>query len=245
MRKVMEYGLERIFYLENIAGNVRVTEKMFPRLFRYGRWGSQILAIDEPEIYVAQNPIPNAWTYGDTRPFVVLTSGLLDLLDEEERFYVVGHELGHIKCSHALYTLVADNIATIISAIGQATLGVGSILGMGLELALFDWRRKAELSADRAGLLCVQSEEVAMRVFMKLAGGTQKLSKEMDLDEFLRQIRAYEMTNEALDKAYKVFITAFRSHPFPILRAAHLDRWITTGAYGDLLLRGSKPLGGG
>lgn len=229
-RKMMEYGLERIFYLENTADNVRVTEAMFPRLLRYLRWGCKILGVDEPEMYVTMDPVPNAYTYGHTRPFIVLTSGLIDLLDEQERLFVIGHELGHIKCGHVLYTVLAENIRAVIDIIGRATLGVGSLLGTGLALPLLDWYRKAELSADRAALLCVQDKEVAIRTFMKLAGGSQALFDEMDSGEFLEQIRAYEDADDStLNKAYKIWLTAFRTHPFPIMRANHLDRWITSG----------------
>lgn len=232
MAKVMEYGLERILYLQNIADNIRVTERMFPRLQRYLRWGCSILGVEEPEMYVSLDPTPNAYTYGHTRPFVVLTSGLIEVLGEEEQFFAVAHELGHIKCSHALYTSVAANITTLVQIFSQATLGLGGLLGKGIELPLYDWMRKSHLSADRAALLCVQDREVAFRTFMKLAGGAPKLYDEMDRDEFLRQIRAYEEADEStLNKVYKFLITAMRTHPFPILRAKHLDDWVTTGDY--------------
>jgi Zn-dependent protease with chaperone function len=230
-RKMMEYGLERIFYLENTADNVRVTDKMFPRLHRYLQWSCKILGIDsEPEMYVSMEPVPNAYTYGHTRPFIVLTSGLVDMLEEQERLFVIGHELGHIKLGHVLYTVLAENIRVVIDLIGRVTLGVGSLLGTGLALPLLDWYRKAELSADRAALLCVQDKQVAFRTFMKLAGGSAALAAEMQIDEFMRQIRAYEDADEStLNRAYKVWITAFRTHPFPIMRANHLDQWIESG----------------
>ncbi len=229
-RKMMEYGLEKIFYLENTADNVRVTAKMFPRLHRYLQWGCKILGVQEPEMYVNMDPQPNAYTYGHTRPFIVLTSGLVDLLDEQERLFVIGHELGHIKFGHVLYTVLAENIRVVIDIVGRATLGVGSLLGTGLALPLLDWYRKAELSADRAALLCTQDQDVAMRTFMKLAGGSTAMYQDMDPDEFMRQIRHYEDADDStLNKVYKVWITAFRTHPFPIMRAKHLDEWITSG----------------
>lgn len=230
--KVMEYSFERVFYLQNVADNVRVTQKMFPRLYRYLRWGCDILGVEEPELYVTVDPIPNAYTYGHTRPFIVLTSGLIDMLNEEERFFVICHELGHIKCEHVLYTVVAENISTLINALGQATLGIGALLGTGLALPLYDWYRKAELSADRAALLAVQDKDIALQTFMKLAGGASQLYKEMDKEEFMRQIRAYEDADESnLNKAYKILITAFRTHPFPIMRAKHLDAWVNEGGF--------------
>lgn len=230
-RKVMEYGFERVYYLENTADNVRVTENMFPRLHRYLQYGCKILGVEEPEMYVTMDPEPRAYTYGHSRPFIVLSSGLIDMLDEQERFFVIGHELGHIRYGHVLYTVLAENLATILELIGKATLGIGSLIGFGLALPLFDWYRKTHLSCDRAGVLCVQDAKVPFRVLMKLAGGSEKLYDEMDETEFMRQIRAYEEADEStLNKAYKVMLTAFRPHPFPIMRAKHLDTWLQEDA---------------
>jgi Zn-dependent protease with chaperone function len=232
--KVMEHGFERIYYLQNIADNVRVTPRMFPRLHRALGWGCKILDLPEPELYVTLDPTPNAYTYGHTRPFIVLTSGLIDMLDDEERFFVVAHELGHIKAQHVLYTVLARNIAALVEMVGRATLGIGSLLGQGLVLALRNWYRQSELTADRAGLLCVQDIEPCIRVFMKLAGGAYRLYSEMDQREFMRQIRAYNDADaSALDRTYKTLITAWRTHPFPILRAKELDAWHGEG-YRDI-----------
>jgi len=228
--KIMEYGLERVLYLQNIAGSVRVTPRMFGRLHRSLQWGCKVLDIEEPELYVTLNPGPNAFTYGHTRPFVVLTSGLVDMLNDEERFFVLAHELGHIKAQHVLYSTLAGNIAVVMSLIGQMTFGIGKLIGFGLELALYEWYRRSELTADRAALLCVQDLDPCLTTFMKLAGGASRLYAEMDQSEFVRQIRSYEEADAStLNQVYKVLITLFRDHPFPILRAKELDAWHATG----------------
>ena len=64
---------------------------MFGRLHRSLGWSCQILDLEEPELYVTLDPLPNAYTYGHTRPFIVLTSGLVDMLDDEETFFVIAH----------------------------------------------------------------------------------------------------------------------------------------------------------
>jgi len=88
--KVLEYGLEKLYYLENIADNVRVTTRMLPRLHKYLGWGCKILDLDEPELYVTLDPVPNAYTFGHKKPFIVLTSALVDLLGDEELLFVIG-----------------------------------------------------------------------------------------------------------------------------------------------------------
>ena len=241
--KVMEHGLEKMYYLENIADNVRVTPRMLPRLHRYLGWGCRILDLDEPELYVTMNPTPNSYTFGHKKPFIVLTSGLVELLGDEELMVIIGHELGHIKAGHVLYTMLATNIASIISAIGQATLGLGSLLGQGLVVALHDWYRKSELTADRAGLLCVQDFGPCVNALMKMAGGGGRLWAEMDREEFLHQIDDYEEADRStLNRAYKMWLTAWRTHPFPILRAKELRNWYVRG-YDDLVTPRALPPG--
>jgi Zn-dependent protease with chaperone function len=241
MSKILEYGLERLYYVDNVASNLRVTPAMFGRLQRSLTWACKILDVAEPEMYVALNPVPNAFTYGHTKPFITVTSGLIDLMSDEELFFVIGHEVGHIKAGHVLYGTIARNIAAVMELVGQATLGIGALLGQGLVYALLEWYRCAELTCDRAALLCVQDLDSAQGTFMKLAGGNTRLAAEMDRGEFLRQIRAYEdVDRSALNKAYKILLTAPRTHPFAIQRAKELDVWHSDGY--DAILRRYAPL---
>jgi Zn-dependent protease with chaperone function len=219
-------ALRKVPGVDNVASNLRVTPAMFGRLHRSLTWACKILDVPEPELYVTLDPVPNAFTYGHTRPFITLTSGLIDVMSDEELFFIIGHEVGHIKADHVLYGTIARNIAAVIELLGQATLGIGALLGQGLIYALLEWFRCAELTADRAALLCVQDLMPAQDTFMKLAGGTTRLAGEMDRGEFLRQIRAYEdVDRSALNKAYRILLTAGRSHPFAIQRAKELDLW--------------------
>jgi Zn-dependent protease with chaperone function len=242
MAKILEYGLERLFYVENVASNLRVTPKMFPRMHRSLTWACKILDVPEPEMYVETNPIPNAFTYGHTKPFITVTSGMIDITSDEELFFVIGHEVGHIKAGHVLYGTMAKNIAAVVELIGSVTFGFGTLLGAGLVIALYEWYRCAELTADRAALLCVQDIEPARDTFMKMAGGTSRLASEMDREEFLRQVREYEEVDRSdLNKAYKILLTLFRTHPFAMQRAKELDLWFDDGYAALLERRSARP----
>ena len=237
LAKLLEYGLERLYYVDNVASNLRVTPAMFGRLHKSLVWTCKILDVPEPEMYVTMDPIPNAWTFGHTKPFVTVTTGLIELLSDEELFFVIGHEVGHIKAGHVLYGTMARNIAAVVQLLGQLTLGIGALLGQGLVLALYEWYRAAELTSDRAALMCVQDLEPARSTFMKLAGGSTRLAAEMDPAEFLRQVEDYEdVDRSTLDKAYKILLTAQRTHPFAMQRAKELERWFH-GGYAELVAR--------
>ncbi len=59
---------------------------------------------------------PNAYTYGDTKPFIVITSGLFETFPDELIPTVIAHECGHILCHHTLYTTMGSAILNGASA---------------------------------------------------------------------------------------------------------------------------------
>ena len=190
---------------------------------------------DRPELYVAQSPKVNAYAIGFEHPFIVVNSEALELLDDDdERRFLLAHELGHIMSGHMTYR----TIALVLLAIGTGSLPfpIGVAL-LPFQLALLEWHRKSELSTDRAGLLAVQDHIVAQRSFMKLAGGPA-YGDVTSVDEFMRQAVAYETGGDGWDRILKLVNTAFREHPFNTVRAGELERWRTGGAY-DLILAGT------
>ncbi|MGQ9897159.1 MAG: M48 family metallopeptidase [Acidobacteriota bacterium] len=236
VRKLNEYGWERWFRVTNTADNVRVTPRQCKRIHDLLREACAILTVPEPELYLDQNPILNAYTFGTERPFIVLQSGLVDFLSEDELLGVIAHELGHIKCGHVLYKMMANFLSLIIERIGEATFGLGSLVGTGLLLALYEWDRKAELSCDRAGLLVVQDIDTYLTLLLKLAGGSRAVFDQLNIDEFLRQADTYEeLDRDLLSRVYKFLQVYRRNHAFPAVRAREIKQWAETGAYASLL----------
>ena len=181
---------------------------------------------DQPELYVTQTPMVNAGAVGFEHPFIVLNSGAVSLLDDDELRVLIGHELGHVISGHALYR----TITILLLELGFQNLPfLAGIALLPIKLALLEWYRKSELSADRAGLLASQDREASLRVFLKLAGGGNM--EQMNLPAFLEQAKAYEQSGGPLDAIYKILNTLGASHPFNTLRAAELERWIEAGHY--------------
>jgi Zn-dependent protease with chaperone function len=185
---------------------------------------------DRPELFVSQTPFVNAGAYGMDRPFIVINSGAMKLLDDDEMRTLLGHELGHVMSGHALY----HTILVLIVYVGANLLPfLAGIILAPIQFALLEWYRKSELSSDRAGLLAAQDPRASMRMFLKMAGGGDM--KDMDLDDFLNQAKEYEETGGALDRVFKILNTLPQSHPFNTLRAAELRRWVESGTYERIL----------
>lgn len=231
-RKFLELGIERIFRINLLGRAVHVTPKQCPRVYALFKEACEILDMHEPDLFISSNPVPNAYTFGVERPFVVLHSGLIDLMDEDELLAVMGHELGHVKAGHVLYKTIAYFLAQLASRF----FGLGQIGSMGLSIALYDWSRKSELTADRAELLVCQDVEVSIRVHMKLAGGTKTIYAQMNEQEFLKQAEAYEeLDYSTLNKVYKLLQELNLTHPLPVFRSKETVAWSKSKQYQEIL----------
>ncbi len=245
VKKFLELRYERLLYVYNVASSVRVGPKQFPRLYEMLRESCAILDVPEPELYVSQNPMVNAFTFGHTSPYIVLYTGLLDLMNDEESMTVIAHEVGHVKCGHMLYSTMANSIRDIAAIIGELTLGIGSLIGLGIEVALINWRRCSELSADRAELLVMQNPKPCISLLAKLAGGSLRLAAELDPEQFLEQAKTYDGTLEksVLDRMYRILADTYQgNHPFAVERAKELNLWAESSEYTDII-GGNYPRG--
>jgi Zn-dependent protease with chaperone function len=235
--KFVEYGVERIAYVHHVGGAIRVGPKQYAK--HYGMLLSccEILDVPEPELYVMQAGV-NAYTSGHNHPFIVLETGLLELMEDDEVMAVIAHELGHIKCGHVLYKTMARGIKPLLEIAGKATLGVGGLVGASIEAGLSAWNRRSELSADRAALLVMQDAQPCITMLMKLAGGTERHVEWLDAEQFLNQARAYKegLDDKMSDRFYRFIANMGTSHPFAVERARALDEWVSSPQYNQVLL---------
>ncbi|MGC0365796.1 Zn-dependent protease with chaperone function [Rhodococcus sp. 27YEA15] len=228
---------ERQHRLMYLATSVRVNERQFRDLHELRQDCADILDADQiPELFVLQTPVVNAFTIGMDKPFIVITTGLLDVMNYEEQRFVIGHELGHALSGHAVYRTILMHLMRLAGTIGW--LPVGGWALRTIIAGLMEWQRKSELSGDRAGLLCGQDVHTAIRVQMKLAGGSRV--SEIDVDAFLEQAAEYDSSGDLRDGVLKLLNIELLSHPFSVLRAAELKNWVDSGAY-STIVRGDYP----
>jgi Zn-dependent protease with chaperone function len=237
LRMVISPLAEQFFHLENIASSILVSERQLPDLHNLLLEACRVLDLEPPQLYVRQNPVPNAYTFAmrGQRPFVVVHTSLLELLTPEETQAVIAHELGHLKCDHSLYLTLANLIS-----LAAYLLPGGEVMAQNLQTQILEWVRCAEFTCDRAALLVAQEPRVVASLLMKLSGGSPSLVSQLNLDAFLDQARSYEaISDDALGEALKQIRTQDLTHPVPVLRAKEIDRWASTQDYFDLVKRGA------
>lgn len=231
VKKAMALGLEQLQYGVNMASAIRLSPNQLPKIYNHLPPICQKLGIDEPEFYLEMNPMPNAWTFGDTRVFITVTSGLVEMLDDEELDAVIAHECGHIICHHVLYHSIAQYILK-----GANTLGLLGKLAAPVQYAILYWYRKSELSCDRCGSIITSAETVA-RSMARLSGGPKSLTENINMSEWIGQADRYDRirTAGAWDKTLQSFATMGLSHPFSAVRVREILEWGQSPQYKALM----------
>jgi Zn-dependent protease with chaperone function len=195
--RMSEHGMR-----SNLLGNaVKVSDRQFPRLHRLTKRCAETLHISMPQVYIVSNPSLNAATYGtNEESFIVIHSALVDHYSDEELLTVIGHECGHIHNSHVVYLTTLYYLTHFAGVFVQWAVQPALI-------ALRAWSRRAEITCDRAGMLCSKSDVVSQRALTKLALGSRKLYEEFNIDVFLEQ---YEEGKDGMGRYMEVFAT----HPW-------------------------------
>jgi len=210
-----------------LATALRLTPEMAPDVHQIVEACRVALGLEMPlETYVYPELHFNAAAVRPERGrlFIVFSAGLLEGFEPDELRFVVGHELGHHLFEHHRIP-IAPLLAT----------GAGD---PGLVLRLFAWQRYAEISSDRAGVLCAGGLDAAARGLFKLASGLRGSRVSVRIDQFLAQVGDLREESDRLSKADEpVRSDWFATHPFsPLrLRAAELV------ARSELIVSGGMP----
>jgi Zn-dependent protease with chaperone function len=232
LRKMSGLVAERSLRLVHLGMAVKVGPRQFPAVHAMAVDAARVLDLpDVPDVFVVNDPRANAMALGLDRPFVVLHTGTVELMQDDELRFVVGHEVGHIASGHAVYRTLLFHLVGMAARVAWVPLGALGVRAV--VTALEEWARKSELSADRAGLLVCQDDAAALRALMKLAGGSRL--GELDVDAFLAQAAEYDAVEDLRDSVLKLLSLQGQSHPFAVLRAAELQRWVSAGDYRRLL----------
>ena len=179
---------ERQQKILNTSSRIRLGERQMRKYYDMLPPVCEKLGIPVPELY----PAPNAYTSGDTNPFIVMTSGLLKALPDELISTILAHECGHIACHHVLYQTMGRIILTGAGSVVSSVWALGSLLTVPMKIAFYYWMRCSEFSADRAAALCDGGPQKMQEVCMRLAGWDKEIDAEVDIDAFLEQASGYQ-----------------------------------------------------
>ena len=141
-----------------------------------------------------------------SRPDIILTSRLIELLSLEELQFVIGHEVAHYVYQHALYP------------------NYNNVDDRNLKLNLLNLSRAAEISADRIGFLACNSLEDSLRANFKLASGLSDKHFNFKPSTYLDQLRDLEDLGKSSTELWS-------THPSFLIRMQSLIWFSITKEY--------------
>lgn len=178
-----------------MTGAHEIKKRDNPRLYRVVENLAITTGIQMPKVYVIDDPAPNAMATGrdPKHALVAATSGLIDIMDDQELEAVMAHEMGHvqnydIRVSMITFGLVSaigllsdivlrmmffgnnrrdNNTSPIVLIIGIVVLILAPIIAVIVQLAI---SRQREYLADATGAMTTRNPEA-------LAGALKKLEQ--------------------------------------------------------------------
>ena len=141
-----------------------------------------------------------------SRPDIVLTSRLIELLSLEELQFVIGHEVAHFVYQHALYP------------------NHNNVDDRNLKLNILNLSRAAEISADRIGFLACNSLDASLRANFKLASGLSDKHFNFKPSTYLDQLRDLEDLGKSSTELWS-------THPSFLIRMQSLIWFSMTKEY--------------
>ncbi len=232
LKAFMKTFSEEYFLGVNLAQKIRLGPSQLPKLYEHLPPICQKLGIEEPQFFLEMDPSPNAYTYGDTKVAITVTSGLVEYMEEAELRAVLAHECGHVLCRHVLYHTMAD----MVTNIGESIWGPLAAAATPVKLALLYWDRRSELSADRAAALVAGNSDSMVQTMIRLAGGPRSLTKDVNIAVYAAQGAEYKNLNKSLwDKMLQGMAVMQQNHPFTAVRTHEILDWCATEYFAELL----------
>ena len=183
-------------WAETSFNAVRLGENQLPALYAQAVRAARLIGMPAmPDVYICGDRMWEAATYGsDNSAFIILGTALVNNFRDEDLLFLLAREMGHCRAGHALWKTVGTFL------LGQqgprkgmmdkglvGLLNPDKLVEGALEVPLMAWARQAEITADRAGLLAVGSEEVARRVLLAWSLRSVPLYKQINIEAWLQQ----------------------------------------------------------
>jgi heat shock protein HtpX len=173
------------------SGAKIVSKEEYPRLHEIVERLSTNNGLPKPKVAMVNSPVPNAFATGKSpkSSLVAVTTGILDLLDNDELEAVLGHELSHVRSRDVLVLTLASLFSTVawylvrfglfggLQARNRNTAGTSAIV---LLVAITTWvvsfliiraiSRYREFSADRGGAIMTGKPDKLASALLKISG---------------------------------------------------------------------------
>ena len=223
--------MEKYAAIEYSAEGINVTSESMPLVHKQVVEACRILDIKSvPACSTDWDYDICSFSVGEHAPRIILQSGTIDLLTTDELYFMIGHELGHMRCGHKSYHMFTE---AMYMPIANSDLKIWMSL---IKMPLLDWYRVSDFSADRFGLLCCQDINVALSTMIKMAGLPKKYHDNIDIKSFIQQSIDFKCNNSGtIERIIKYLTINAAAMPWLVMRAGELWEWYSSGEYDRII----------
>ncbi|MFZ1702217.1 MAG: M48 family metallopeptidase [Pyrinomonadaceae bacterium] len=186
-------------WIEVSFNGIALGEKQMPHVFGPAVRAARILGMTHmPDVYLSGDRPWDCLTFGtDTKSFIVIGSAVAGNFQGVDMLYLLAREMGHCKAGHALWKTVIRFFlgeqgpakGFMAGGIFNAILSPTAMISGAIEMPLLAWARQAEITADRAGLLAVGSEDIARRTLLSWSLKSSFIFRQINIEAWLEQQR--------------------------------------------------------
>jgi heat shock protein HtpX len=179
------------------SGAKIVSKEEYPRLHEIVERLSTNSGLPKPKVAIVNSPVPNAFATGKSpkSSLVAVTTGISDVLDNDELEAVIGHELSHVRSRDVLVLTLASVFSTVawylvrfglfggLQARNRNSAGTSAIVML---VAITTWvvsfliiraiSRYREFSADRGGAIMTGKPDKLASALLKISGKIKVIS---------------------------------------------------------------------
>ena len=173
------------------SGAKIVSKEEYPRLHEIVERLSTNNGLPKPKVALVNTPVPNAFATGKSpkSSLVAVTTGIMNLLEDDELEAVIGHELSHVRSRDVLVLTLASVFSTVawylvqfgffggLQTRDRNTVGTTAIVML---VAIVTWivsfliiraiSRYREYSADRGGAIMTGKPDKLASALLKISG---------------------------------------------------------------------------
>ena len=216
--------------IEFLGTNVKLTEKSAPRIIRLLEEAKQVLDYSgDIEVFSWRSYAMRVEVVGVEKAMIKLSDNIIRNFSDEMILFLFGQAITMVK-GGMLKLFQLSNVLSNAS-------GLIPVAGRALMHPVGQFRRKAQLTIDRGGLLACQDYETVMKHFCLLSGVPFRMLDEVDIQARMEQI-SNSLTNE---KSFGESVGKLNSTLFNERRAWNNERfietfnWYNSGEYGRII----------
>lgn len=224
---------EKYTSIEMYGDGINVSENSYSELYNIlAETATTLNCQNTPNFSITWGYDISMGTEGAKSPRISSLSGAIDLLDEDELRFLLGHEIGHIMAGHKpFHNLLITLYTPLIKMVPNAEVWLATLRPL-----LLQWYRTSDYTADRAGLLACQDIDVALRCMTKMSGIPKKYYGSIKSESILRQAIEFERKNRGLAEGVIQNLSINTAcAPWMVVRAAKLYKWYQSGEYTNII----------